>query len=458
MSTLLGIDLGTSSIKILLIDGSDTYKAGSKYESCDPNGWYEALCSSMKSFPQELVKKVSAVGLSSQVGTYICGDQILSWQSGAGIEEVKELIDSYDPEFFVKEIGMRHPKIASYPIPRMTWLSRNGYAGKDICQPKDLICRMLTGNLCTDLWSWRGLANPMTHEYSRYFIEKCGFTVENLPKLLDPQDLAGNVTVKAFRETGIPAGTPVFLGCNDYYAALCGMNVVTPGTLFDLTGTSEHVGLISDHDLITNDLVSGPYFDAFVTYGVTASSGASTDLAIREFGLDGLDPYMAMNKKLPIFLPYVNGERAPIWDPLAKGVFFGIGADTTRRELAYAVVEGVAFSLYHIYGNIPGKGERMYCAGGAASDKMLCTIKASLFGVPVISLEQKDASALGAAIWAGVGSGVYKDRKSAAASMIKERFTVYPDEKLGECLKKRFEIYRGLYPSLQKSFSEYNKI
>ena len=146
---------------------------------------------------------------------------------------------------------------------------------------------------------------------------------------------------------GLMEGVPVYTGCNDFFAALAATGIGKPGDLFDITGTSEHLGGIADSMLRDAPPVSGRYFEHYVRYGVTGSSGASLDYALKLH--DGsLDAVKCAAQKAPLFLTYVNGERCPVCDPDAKGVFFRIGAGCTPEMMAYAVMEGVTFNLKQI--------------------------------------------------------------------------------------------------------------
>ena len=159
-----------------------------------------------------------------------------------------------------------------------------------------------------------------------------------------------------------------------------------------------------------------------------------------------------MKNNLPVFTPYLNGERAPIFDKNAKGTFFGLGSKCTKKDLAYSVLEGVVFSLYHIY-------ESMGCpcvnnirvSGGASKNIMLNTLKAEMFGKKVCVLSENDTSALGAVRVALNGMGI--DEKLNAVIM-----QIEPSGKFNRILKKRYEIYKTLYLSLKKQFNDFSNI
>lgn len=452
---ILGIDLGSSGIKLIYSTEDGNTKVRAEYEEISPKGWYEALCRVAKEFDLSGVK---AIGLSSQVGTYIInGKDNTSWSLQVGQEELEEVLSMETQEVFMQEISMPHPHILSYPLPRLNYFKKKYGALTDVCMPKDYLIEKLTGNRVSDPFSWRGLANLETGTYSTYLLEKIGVSESILPRLQKPDSVAGFITEQASKETGIPAGVPVYVGCNDFFAGLLGMGMIRSGSMFDITGTSEHLGLITDKEPdLQTPVVHGPYFRHHALYGVTASSGASLKFGKGIWNLNDKTLLACAKDCPPIFLPYVNGERAPIWDANASGVFFGITSATTHKQMAYAVMEGVAFSLYHIYENMGfPEAKQITIAGGAAKNRLLCKLKASLFDIPVIILEENDTSALGAQMLAAVGSGGYESIETAMKENCVQKVFVRPDRELNTILRRRYEIYKGLYPALKDSFSEF---
>lgn len=449
---LLGIDLGTSSVKVLLRHADGTVeKARATYRAETPEAWWEAVCEALSMLPLD---GVSAVGLSSQTGTYIVnGREVIGWREGAGREELDALREQYGTEVFLREIAMPHPALQSYPIPRLAYIKKHFGDVQTVCQPKDLLVLHFTGRCVSDVYTWRGLAHPDTGRYSEFFLSALGIDSSVLPSLHSPTAVCGTVTEAAAEETGLPAGIPIVPGMNDFFASIVGMGIVDGGA-FDITGTSEHFGMVGDTLSEDTPLVSSPYLTGYVTYGVTAASGASLD-----FARDALKPSESesdaeiasyLQRNPPIFLPYLSGERAPIFDPDARGVFFGISRGCTEMDLRYAVCEGVAFSLYHIFEAMGGAlPNRVTVSGGASRLTLLTRLKAELFGSSFVLLAENDTSALGAAMAAGVGGGTFDSLKDAAGACCREAGEILP---VGDCraaLLRRYEIYKTLYPSLR---------
>lgn len=457
---LLGIDLGTSSCKVLVrhADGS-IEKGKATYTEESPDAWWEAVKAALRTVD---CRAVTAVGLSAQTGTYVVnGKDVIGWRCTEGRETLDRVRSSYTEETFLSEIAMPQPPLVSYPIPRLLYIKERYGTVTSVCQPKDEIVRRLTGNLVSDYYTWRGLADPKTARYSAFFLGELGIDPEVLPPLLSPTSLAGRIHRDVSLETGIPENTEVYLGMNDFYASIVGMGIIDGGT-FDITGTSEHLGVIEDTIAHGTPLVSSPYFDRFVQYGVTASGGASLDLVARELGdlpASSDDPAYFLERKPPIYLPYLRGERAPIFDGEATGAFFGMTAGTTREDMAYAVCEGVAFSLYHIYETMGCKnsGDRVTVSGGASRLPLLSRVKAELFGKRFVALAENDTSALGAVMAAGVGGGAFGSYAAAAEECVKDGECFEPSGGLREALMRRYEIYKRLYPILKDEMHAFRR-
>ena len=446
--SVLGLDLGTSSVKVLqLFEDGNIIKEKEPYESISPKGWWKAISNVLDRMELE---SVVAIGLSSQVGTYIVDEEIvIPWDSDIGYIELADLKKRYSISEFVQEISMPHPNIASYPMPRLRYIKNVYPDAKRICQPKDYICEKLTGNYVTDPYSWRGLAHLEKKQYSTYFLQELGIDEIVLPKMMDYKEVAG------YTKEGIP----VYVGLNDYYASLLGMGIQTSGDMFDITGTSEHLGVIQSEMSFDTELVCGPYLKDNVHYGVTASSGASLNFGLQLSDGEKITLEAMSEKNPPIFLPYLNGERAPIWDGNAKGMFFGISGDCTKDELTYSVLEGVAFSVYHIYESM-GKPAAigMKVAGGAAVNNLLNQIKAEVFEIPVFVLEETDTSALGAAILAAVGIGFFDGLEDAIEKRCNIDKTFTPTGKYTDWLHKRFELYKELYPAVKTQYEKFRRM
>lgn len=474
---VLGIDLGTSSVKIVkkYRDGR-IEKLKSTYEDPLPLGWWNAI---VKLLEKINWREVEAIGLSSQVGTYLVNDEkVISWNHDAGKEELKWWKTKYSAEKFVEEIAMPHPDIISYPLPRLKYIIDHYDEIQKICQPKEYILEKLTGEWATDLYSWRGLAHLTKGTYSSYFLEELSLEEEKLPPIKKMDEIAGYTKEVKFENNILPAGIPVCAGLNDYYAGLLGMGIGKIGQMFDVTGTSEHLGVVEEKINVNTALVSGPYIKHMVHYGVTASSGSSIKYGLKliqdqttvlsltekkeesiQAELKKFDLEEIRKVKPPIFLPYLKGERAPIWNPDARGVFFGIEEKCSALQMSYAVMEGVAFSLYHIYETMgEPEIERITVSGGAAEIECLNGLKAEIFGVPIEIVKESDVSALGACMTAALSLGWYENYDEAAKEWVTIVGSVVPTGKYKEWFEKRYELYKELYLKVEPLFEKWKEI
>lgn len=455
---LLGIDLGTSSVKVLLRHGDGQIeKTKVIYEEISPKGWLAAIDAALRMLD---LREVAAVGLSAQTGTYIVNDtHVITWSDPAGKAELDRIRGAFSPDLFLAEIGMPHPAMSSYPLPRLLYIKEHFANVKTVCQPKDLIFEHLTGKRKSDVWTWRGLAHPETEKYSEKLLSALGIDPAWLPPLGSAAWTEGEVSTKAADKTGLPAGTPVVLGLNDFFAGLVGMGVPHTSACFDITGTSEHFGTVTNTFTPKTGMVSGNFLEGFVHYGGTASSGPSLTFGMRELSDARGDLAACLATRPPIFLPYLNGERAPIFDGNARGVFFGLTSTHTKADMAYAVLEGVAFSIYHIakhLGELP-KGD-ILLGGGAAEDALLGSIKATLFGRDFVTLEESDTSALGAAMIAGYGIEYFESLAEATTACVRKKTAHVPQISAQPQLLSRFAIYEQLYTALKPQFEQFKEI
>lgn len=450
---VLGIDIGTSSIKAmtLCVDGV-IEKVKAKYTDCTLQSIDYAIKSALS---QINTKKINVVSFSSQVGTYVIDDkELLTWnQVGEEkyLNRVKKEVSNVE---FEKEISMPHPNIVSYPLPRLLNIKDRWPQSKKVCTLKDYFIEKLTGNYVTEAYSWRGLTNLKTNMYSQRLLDKFDLKFE-LPRIMPYNTQVGEITENSAKEYNLPNRIPVIVGANDFYCGLLGMGITKEGDEFNLSGTSEHIGVITK-DLNSVAPVSSPYFVGNATYGGTKSSGTCCDFAINEFGIDNMSLDI-VEKSPPVFLPYLSGERAPVFDESARGVFFGINNKTDKRALAYSVLEGMCFGVYdagHYTGAIE-KG-KIIGAGGSFVNDFITELKATIFNKEIVRTVENDVSVLGAGIIGLVGIGDFNDIKEGAESLVKYKTVISPNKKYTNILKSRFNLYRRLYKDLKEDFKKFN--
>jgi xylulokinase len=438
---------------------------------------------------------VAAVGLSGQVGTHVLVDRqvqplrpALSWQDTRAHAEAAALLEQVGRERLAEVLGIDLPPGPAWPLPRLLWLQRTAPAllarTWRLLQVKDYVFFHLTGTLATDASSWRGLVRLPGPEMAADLLQELGLPGDLLARRHSPASVIGQVTPAASEASGLAAGTPVVVGWNDLNCGLLGTGVVVPGMGFDIGGTSEHLGVAlalaaptqrADGLMLAPYLTESPQGAARVSYGVTSAGGGSLDWyagefvpdLLRAYGLDlpsgavarleALAAEVAPGAEGLVFLPYLNGERAPIWDAAARGVFFGLSGLHRHRHLARAVLEGVAFSLRQVLAAVEAAtGLTVACirvSGGPAGLRLWNQIKASVLGRPLVVPAVTQAACLGAAMLAAIGAGWYLRAEAAAEAMVHIAEQVDPEPEHAARYDDLFELYASLYPALRGAFT-----
>ena len=503
---ILSIDTGTSSCKIGLFDslGSsvaivristsviarETESASREY---NPEIWWNAVVLGVKKlFRQTGIdpNRIVSIGLTGQIGTHVFldphGTQLMpaiSWQDGRAAQEAAWLMKNYPNDELDDLIGMHLPPGTAWPIPRLLWLKKHEPWMFDrpftMLQNKDYIAYRLTGNMCTDLLSLRGLVSPATKVIDpkiSHNILHVEDLAQRIPFFFGATETIGIVTPATAELTGLAAGTPVVAGCGDFHAALIGTGVIDDSFAFNITGTSDHVGLLCRQgDTAAYDVRLGKYpavaegWD--IWYGATSAGGGSVQWFLEQFGDKPQDRSIGEYVKdllasVPstqglVYLPYINGERAPIWDAQARGVFFGFGSGHNKSHFLRAVLEGVAFSMndcLHIMGEHIQSIPPIKVSGAAAGDAIWNQIKSDIFQIPLYTTKCKESSSLGAAIIAAVGSGLYGTVEEAAGQMTGVEFSYKPDMARKSYYEELFGVYRELYRNLRDQYIQIAKI
>ncbi|MDY5015019.1 MAG: FGGY-family carbohydrate kinase [Eubacteriales bacterium] len=473
MSYFIGIDVGTSSVKAARLSGGKTTTYRAVYDPAlgnTPTAWWKALVDAVAQVSADTGTDCAGLGLTAQVGTYLLANEkqpveawpVYGWGGSGGTKQREALQDRFGTEFFIAHTGMPMPKVPSYPASRLRWFieerAHEWARATKILAPKDFLYEKLTGKLCSDTLTWNGLADPLTGNPNPEFLAALGMNPERFAPMYPSLCAPAGLCESAAEKLGLPVGTPVYLGCNDSHASFLGMGISGIGQAFDLTGTSEHVGLISPMPIGDGEMICSTFFEGCATFGVTASSGSSIDWGYRICGM----PQNAQTEALvterfhameegrahpPVFLPYVTGERTPIWDGDARGAFIGLSAEHTPADLLYSVLEGVVFSVAHIWSGLPGEltedAHTIRLGGGASENTLLNEMKAALLGVTLEIPSEKNVGALGAGLIAAAGSGAYPSLRDAVSAYVSLSARVMPRADPMP-LKRRFALYRKL--------------
>jgi xylulokinase len=505
---VLGIDVGTTGVKVALFDVSSgkivaisykTYELLSPrvgYVELDPEIWWHKSLEAIKellSKLEDVKEKIVAVGLSGQLNSTTFLDESgnpvypsIIWMDTRSETQIKKVAEIINAEEFNRITGLRFSPF--YAIFKVLWfkehLPKVLKKTKVVLQAKDYISFKLTGEqvIDTSLASASGLLNLTTKKYAREeLLNKLDFPTEILPKLVSPTDIVGTVTDKASKETGLPSGTPIVAGSGDVFTNAIASGVVEPGDAYCKIATASDVivcseKLINDKDLrFVNYLhiVPNRYLivggnDSGICYRWFRNSFCHIE---RDIGiLVNKDPYLIMDEEAEteepgskglIFLPYITGVRSPIWNSYARGAFIGITLTHDKRSFIRAILEGIAYNVRHRIDvlehelNVPISN--ISFVGGGAKSQLFRQIVADVLKMPINLLGITDFECIGASILAGVGAGIYENLRNAINKVVKIEEVVNPRKETFDTYDKLYMLFLKTYPLLKSIFEELAK-
>ncbi|OGN76447.1 MAG: hypothetical protein A2X25_09530 [Chloroflexi bacterium GWB2_49_20] len=340
----------------------------------------------------------------------------------------------------------------------------------------------------TGVWSWnRSEAgfyapyNAKTREWDDELLQKAGFPTSLYPKLYDSWEIVGRVTEKAASLTGLPVGIPVVAGADDASPVALTTGVINTGQCFISVGSAGNIAANTNGPISHPTILTYPHCIPELTMAITvmSSTGLSNkwmrdNLCQAESAvasITGEDSYSYMNKAAStvkpgaggvIFLPYLDGDYTPNNDPNARGCFVGMGTSTTKADLLRATLEGVAFSILdniNLIRELGGNLDEIVLAGGIAKSKIWLQIIADVTGCMVSLPEETEGTAFGGALIAGFGTGIFESIEAAVKQTVKiSRGVCLPDPKNHELYKELFGIYKGLYPALKQTYTRLGKL
>ncbi len=486
---VLAIDVGTSSTRVALVVGTDLVLVAERQQRTDrprpgwaeqdPASWWANVCSAGQELAQarpDLMRQVAGVGIVGQTPTLVLVDRELRptvpaiiWQDQRASAQAAWLHKHLDPQELTDRLGMTLPMDATYPAARLRWLAEHRPEQLTrtaiILQPKDYVVAQLTGAVGSDAWCSKGLVNVLDGRTDAEYLAMCGIDASQVPTCGEPWEASGRVTAEAAVRTGIPAGVPVTIGWSDALAGMLAAGVFAEAPQgFVLTGTSDIVGVTTPDDVpeghgllvVPSHLAAG----TGVVYGPTQSGGQSltwlANSVLRRPVDDVADTLPASpDRRLdaPIFLPYLQGERAPLWDASARGVLLGLTAAHTDADLLYAVLEGVAFSNRHVLEvatDAAGVIAPICILGGRPSQMDRWNrIRCDVLGLPVEVAAVDETSLVGAGILARIQTGMDADLRSAGRGARRnDPIVLQPDPIHHAALLERYRTFRAAYHAL----------
>ena len=482
----IGIDLGTSAVKLLLLssEGKIVNMVSREYPLSFPHpGWSEQNPADWFEQSMEGVKELLKGQDASQVAGISFGGQMhglvildendniirpaILWNDGRTGAETDYLNNEIGKAKLTELTG--NIAFPGFTAPKILWVKKNepeNFAKiAKIMLPKDYLAYKLTGVHATDVSDASGmlLFDVKNRTWSKEMCDICGVKESQLAKVFESYESIGTVKADIAAELGIPAATIVAAGAGDNAAAAvgtgtvgdnaCNISLGTSGTLFI---SSKNYGVDANNALHSFDHADGTYH----IMGCMLSAASCNKWW--EDGIIGTKDYAEEQKAITklgenntYFLPYLMGERSPHNNPDARGTFIGMTMDTSRADMTQAVLEGVAFAFRDMMEAARSIGinpERSKICGGGAKSPLWRKIMANVLNVKIDILEVEEGPSLGGAMLACVAAGEYKNVEEIAAKVVKVVDTVEPDSELVAKYEKKYRVYKSLYPQCKSLY------
>ena len=490
MNTYIGIDLGTSGAKFLLVaaDGTILAENMQRYEVSYPHSgwseqspalWYKAAIIGLK----ELLKgqdktAVKGISFGGQMHGLVVLDKddnvirpCILWNDGRTEKQTKYLNEVIGKEKLSEYTG--NIAFAGFTAPKILWMKENepeNFAKiAKIMLPKDYLAYKLSGSFCTDYSDASGmlLLDVKNRRWSQEMCNVCGISVQILPKLYESYEVVGTLKKEIAEELELSEEVKIIAGAGDNAAAAVGTGVVgeggcnislgTSGTLFVSATEYKEDKVNALHSFCHADggwhlmgcILSAASCNAWWSDKILETNNYAKEQ-------EGLEEYLGKNDVY--FLPYLMGERSPHNDVNARGAFIGMRPDTTRKQMTLAVLEGVTFALRDCLEAAKKNGievKKTKLCGGGAKSPLWRKIVANVMNLPVEIPQTEQGPSYGGAMLAMVGYGEYNTVKDAAQTIVKVKETVYPDEQIAKMYEKRYNVFRKLYPALKDVFGQF---
>ena len=482
----IGIDLGTSAVKLLLMDESGKiHKIVSKeyplrfphpgWSEQDPEDWISQTMEGMKELLSECdksqVKGISFGGQMHGLTALDETDQVIRpailWNDGRTGKEVEYLNSVIGKEKLSKYTA--NIAFAGFTAPKILWMKANepeNYSRiRKIMLPKDYLAYRLSGVFSTDYSDASGtLLLDVEHKcWSKEMMDICGLREEQLPKLHESWEAVGTLKPEAASELGLSEDVKIIAGAGDNAAAAvgtatvgggaCNISLGTSGTLFI---SSRKFGVDENNALHLFAHADGNYHLMGCMLSAASCNKWWMDEILKTKDYAGEQAQIAgLGENRVFYLPYLMGERSPHNDPDARAAFIGMSMDTTREDMTLAVLEGVAFGLrdsLEVARKIGADPGRTKICGGGAKSPLWRKIIANVMNMEVDIIGSEEGPGYGAAILAAVGCGVFPSVEAAAESLVKVTATEEPDEELVKKYEEKYQKFRKLYPALRGKF------
>lgn len=489
MNKYIGIDLGTSSVKMLLVSANgEIIKSVTKeypifypqsgWSEQNPEDWYNASIEGLKELIRGVNKEdIKGISFGGQMhGLVILDDNdnvirpAILWNDGRTQKQTDYLNESIGKDKLSSYTA--NIAFAGFTAPKILWVKENEPDNfNKICKimlPKDYLAYKLTGSFATDYSDASGmlLLDVKNRTWSKEMCRICGVDDKQLPKLYESYEKIGTLLPKIADELGLTSDVSVSIGAGDNAAAAVGTGTVNNGDCNISLGTSGTVFVSQDSFSVDSKNALHSFCHSNGMYHLMGCilSAASCNkwwvediLGTSDFVNEekNLDKYLGENNTY--FLPYLMGERSPHNDVSARGAFIGMRPDTTREHMVLSVLEGVAFALRDCVEIAKSNGiniEATKICGGGGKSKIWRKIVANVLGVPVFRPQIEEGPAYGAAILAMVGCGEYASVSEATSKLIKTKDVTNPEPQLVDKYNERYNAFKKLYPALKAVYKE----
>jgi xylulokinase len=503
----MGIDVGTTGAKALLIDEAGAVVASATTEypmytpqplwaEQDPKDWWQATVASIQQVLSESgtgADEVGGVGLTGQMHGMVLLDvdgavlrPCIMWNDQRTGAQCAWITAQVGEQRVLQLTG--NPVLPGFTAPKIVWVREHepdAYAKvAKVLLPKDYIRFRLTGEYATEVSDASGtsLFAVGQRQWSQEMLESVEIPAGWLPDCFESPVVSGRISSSAAEATGLAARTPVVGGGGDQAAQAVGSGIIESGLVSATVGTSGVVFASTDEFLVEPDGLLHAFCHAvpgkWHLMGVMLSAGGSFRWFRDTVGgaeksvaaLMGKDPYELLTgeaAQVPagseglIFLPYLTGERTPYPDPNARGVFMGLTLRHDKAYLGRAVLEGVAYGLRDSLGLVQDLGleiRQIRASGGGARSDVWRQILADVFDTELVVINVTEGAAYGAALLAGVGAGVYQDVTEACGRAVQVVQRTAPVGANVALYNQFYPIYRGLYGALKSSFDQVSEI
>ncbi len=498
MSLLLGIDLGSTSLKAVVYDLKGNVVAQSsrptKSHNPDPEHpdwsvWMpdeiwkdtsDAIREAMNKLPDKTAVKAAAVTGMGMDGIPIDKDgdwlyPFINWRCPRTVPQQKWWLDHIGAE---KQFALTGNPV--WPINsalRMLWVKQNKPEVLEKTSTwlliEDFVNFKLTGVRATDysMASNTLFFQQKTRDYSDELLQLSGIPHHILPEPKPSGTIIGEVAGAAAEATGLAPGTPVVLGGHDFLCACLPVGAFKPGVVQDVIGTWEIIVAAFSDPVLTDEVRDmGWWIDSHVARNTHAAMGSAVAADMlewfrKEFGRaetaendESWEALLSIAEKSPagangvLFLPHFSGSTIPVIDGDSKGAFAGLGNITTRGDMLRAIIEGLNYQFLQIVEGLEQalhvKPEKFVAVGGGAKNRLWMQTKADTVGRPFEIPDIEEATPLGAAILAGIGAGLYRNEEEAFQNVYKPGTMYEPDTSMTPFYRERFEVFKTLYPAL----------